>query len=193
MQKLSSDELLELKRRLARLLVEKSYREGDFVLASGRRSDYYFDCRVTALHAEGSWLIGTLFNHMLSEMDIKGVGGMTMGADPLVAATTVISHEQGRPLHGLLVRKEAKGHGTGQYVEGLGNFSTGDRVAMLEDVVTTGGSLLKACDRVRDAGLSIVAVCAILDREEGGREKLREAGYDLLALFTRAELVALAR
>ena len=193
MQTLSSEELLALKRRLARLLVEKSYREGDFVLASGRRSDYYFDCRVTALHAEGSWLIGTLFNHMLSEMDIKGVGGMTMGADPLVAATTVISHEQGRPLHGLLVRKEAKGHGTGQYVEGLGNFSTGDRVAMLEDVVTTGGSLLKACDRIRDAGLSIVAVCAILDREEGGREKLREAGYDLLALFTRAELVALAR
>lgn len=193
MQTFSAEELLELKRRLARLLVEKSYREGDFVLASGRRSDYYFDCRVTALHAEGSWLIGTLFNHMLGEMDIKGVGGMTMGADPLVAATTVISHEQGRPLHGLLVRKEAKGHGTGQFVEGLGNFSTGDRVAMLEDVVTTGGSLLKACDRVRDAGLSIVAVCAILDREEGGREKLREAGYDLLALFTRAELVALAR
>ena len=193
MQTLSSEELLELKRRLARLLVEKSYREGDFVLASGRRSDYYFDCRVTALHAEGSWLIGTLFNHMLLEMDIKGVGGMTMGADPLVAATTVISHEQGRPLNGLLVRKEAKGHGTGQFVEGLGNFSTGDRVAMLEDVVTTGGSLLKACDRIRDAGLSIVAVCAILDREEGGREKLREAGYDLLALFTRAELVALAR
>ena len=193
MQTLTAEEVLELKRRLARLLVEKSYREGDFVLASGRRSDYYFDCRVTALHAEGSWLIGTLFNHMLSEMDIKGVGGMTMGADPLVAATTVISHEQGRPLHGLLVRKEAKGHGTGQYVEGLGNFSTGDRVAMLEDVVTTGGSLLKACDRIRDAGLSIVAVCAILDREEGGREKLREAGYDLLALFTRAELVALAR
>ena len=193
MQTLSAEELLELKRRLARLLVAKSYREGDFVLASGRRSDYYFDCRVTALHAEGSWLIGTLFNHMLREMDIKGVGGMTMGADPLVAATTVISHEQGRPLHGLLVRKEAKGHGTGQFVEGLGNFSTGDRVAMLEDVVTTGGSLLKACDRIRDAGLSIVAVCAILDREEGGREKLREAGYDLLALFTRAELVALAR
>ena len=193
MQTLTAEEVLELRRRLARLLVEKSYREGDFVLASGRRSDYYFDCRVTALHAEGSWLIGTLFNHMLSEMDIKGVGGMTMGADPLVAATTVISHEQGRPLHGLLVRKEAKGHGTGQYVEGLGNFSTGDRVAMLEDVVTTGGSLLKACDRIRDAGLSIVAVCAILDREEGGREKLREAGYDLLALFTRAELVALAR
>ena len=185
--------MLELKRHLARLLVEKSYREGDFVLASGRRSDYYFDCRVTALHADGAWLIGTLFNHMLKGLDIKGVGGMTMGADPLVAATTVISHEQGRPLHGLLVRKEAKGHGTGQFVEGLGNFQKGDRVAMLEDVVTTGGSLLKACERVRTAGMDIVAVCAILDREEGGREKLREAGYDLLALFTRKELVDLAR
>lgn len=185
--------MLELKRRLARLLVEKSYREGDFVLASGRRSDYYFDCRVTALHAEGSWLIGTLFNTMLKDLDIRGVGGMTMGADPLVSATTVISHEHGRPLHGLLVRKEAKSYGTGQSVEGLGNFSAGDSVAMLEDVVTTGGSLLKACDRVRDAGLSIAAVCAILDREEGGREKLQEAGCDLLALFTRKELVDLAR
>ena len=93
----------------------------------------------------------------------------------------------------MLVRKEAKGHGTGQYVEGLGNFTAGDKVAMLEDVVTTGGSLLKACDRVRDAGMEIVAVCAILDREEGGREKLRDAGYDLRALFTRKDLVELAR
>ena len=181
--------MLELKRRLARLLVEKSYREGDFVLASGRRSDYYFDCRVTALHAEGAWLIGTLFNDMLKGLDIKGVGGMTMGADPLVSATTVISHEQGRPLHGLLVRKEAKGHGTGQFVEGLGNFSAGDSVAMLEDVVTTGGSLLKACDRVRAADLSIAAVCAILDRERRGTVP-QEAGYDSLAL-SRKELVDL--
>ncbi len=190
---MTDENMLTYKRRLARLLLEKSYREGDFVLASGRKSDYYFDCRVTALHAEGAWLIGTLFTHLLKGMDIKGVGGMTMGADPLVAATTVISHEQGCPLNGLLVRKEAKGHGTGQFVEGLGNFSAGDRVAMLEDVVTTGGSLLKACDRIRDAGLSIVAVCAILDREEGGREKLREAGYDLHALFTRTDLLALGR
>lgn len=186
-------DILDLKRRLARLLVEKSYREGDFVLASGRRSDYYFDCRVTALHAEGSWLIGSLFNNLLKDRDILGVGGMTMGADPLVSATTVLSHELGRPLHGLLVRKESKGHGTNQFVEGLGNFQSGDPVAMLEDVVTTGGSLLKACDRVRDAGLRIVAVCAILDREEGGRERLREAGYELRALFTRKELVELAR
>ncbi len=185
--------MLELKRRLARILIEKSYKEGDFTLSSGRKSDYYFDCRVTALHPEGSWLIGTLFNKLLADVDIKGVGGMTLGADPLVSATTVISHEQGRPLAGLLVRKEAKGHGTGQYVEGLGNFEKGDKVAMVEDVVTTGGSLLKACTRVADAGLEIVTVCTILDRQEGGREILQDNGYTLLALFTREELVALGR
>lgn len=185
--------MLEHKRRLARLLLEKSYREGDFLLASGKRSDFYFDCRVTALSAEGSWLIGTLFNELLADLAIVGVGGMTLGADPLVSATTVISHSRGAHLNGLLVRKEAKGHGLGQYVEGLGNFAPGDNVAMLEDVVTTGGSLLKACDRVRDCGLNIAAVCAILDREEGGREALAAAGYNLLALFTRGELLDLAR
>ncbi len=184
--------MLELKKRLARLLVEKSYREGDFTLSSGRKSDYYFDCRVTALHPEGAWLIGTLFNMLLAQTPIKGVGGMTLGADPLVSATTVISHEMGRPLAGLLVRKEAKGHGTSQFVEGLGNFEPGDPVAMVEEVVTTGGSLLKACTRVQDAGLRIVTVCAILDREEGGRAILKDAGFDLRALFTRRELVELA-
>lgn len=182
----------DLKRRLARLLMEKSYREGDFLLASGKRSDYYFDCRVTALSAEGSWLIGSLFNQLLAPLAISGVGGLTMGADPLVSSTTVISHTLGRPLNGLLVRKETKGHGTGQYVEGLANFATGDNVAMLEDVVTTGGSLLKACDRVRACGLRIAATCCILDREEGGRAALEEAGYNLLALFTREELKSFA-
>lgn len=185
--------MLELKKRLARLLVEKSYREGEFILSSGRKSDYYFDCRVTALHPEGSWLIGTLFNKLLAGAPIKGVGGMTLGADPLVSAVTVISHEMGRPLAGLLVRKEAKGHGTGQFVEGIGNFQPGDPVAMLEDVVTTGGSLLQACTRIRNAGLEIVTVCTILDRQEGGRQTLKDAGFDLMALFTREELVSLGR
>ncbi len=178
---------------LARLLLEKSYREGQFTLASGRTSDYYFDCRVTALSAQGSWLIGNLFNDLLAPMDIVGVGGMTLGADPLTTAVTVISFERGRPLHGFLVRKEAKGHGTGQYVEGMGNFHQGDRVVMLEDVVTTGGSLLKACERVRDAGLSIAGVCTVLDRGEGGREALEKAGFTLHSLFTRPELVRLGR
>lgn len=186
------DKMLDHKRRLARLLKEKSYREGNFTLTSGKKSDYYFDCRVTALSAEGSWLIGTLFNDLLKDLAIQGVGGMTLGADPLVSSVTVISQELGRPLCGLLVRKEAKSHGTAQFVEGLGNFASGDQVAMLEDVVTTGGSLLKACERVAACGLKIAAVCAILDREEGGREALAEAGYNLLALYTRRELLELA-
>ena len=159
--------ILEIKRRLARLLVEKSYREGDFVLASGRRSDYYFDCRVTALHAEGSWLIGTLFNDLLKDVPVVGVGGMTMGADPLVSATTAISHELGRPLNGLLVRKEAKDHGTGQFVEGLGNFKPGDKVAMLEDVVTTGGSVFEVMEMLKNYGAEVVAVASMVDRSNG--------------------------
>lgn len=190
-------DILQCKKALARLLVEKSYREGDFVLASGRRSDYYFDCRVTALHSEGAHLIGTLFLDLLQHNEackgIRGVGGMTLGADPLVAATTVIAHQKGFPLHGLLVRKQAKDHGTCQYVEGMGNFQAGDRVAVLDDVVTAGGSATKACERLKDAGLQVACVCTILDREEGGREKLREAGYELFSLFTRRELLELAR
>ncbi len=189
---------IELKKRLARILVEKSYKEGSFLLASGRQSDYYFDCRVTALDAEGAWLIGNLFFDLIAELrgqgtEIKAVGGMTMGADPLVSATTVISWEKGAPLEGLLVRKEAKGHGTNQFVEGLANLKPGDPVVVLEDVVTTGGSLLKACQRIELAGLKIVAVCTILDREEGGREQLEANGYKLQSLFTRRELLEHAK
>lgn len=188
----------ELKRRLARILVERSYKEGSFLLASGRHSDYYFDCRVTALHPEGAWLIGNLFYDVIAALreqgtEIKAVGGMTMGADPLVSATSVISWEKGAPLNGLLVRKEPKGHGTNQYVEGLANVSSGDPIVVLEDVVTTGGSLLKACQRLEMSGLKIAAVCTILDREEGGREQLLEHGYKLQSLFTRKELLEYAK
>lgn len=192
MGQIMTADFLERKRRLAVLLKEKSYREGNFTLTSGKKSDYYFDCRVTALSAEGSWLIGNLFNDMVTDLAIQGFGGMTLGADPLVSAATVISWERGRPMAGLLVRKQAKSHGMGQFVEGLGNFAKGDQVAMLEDVVTTGGSLLTACERVRDCGLNIAAVCAILDRREGGAEALAAAGYNLLALYTRQELLDLA-
>ena len=183
--------MLEYKKQLAQLLLNKSYREGDFILASGKRSNYYFDCRVTALSAKGSWLIGVLFNDLLKDYNIAGVGGMTMGADPLVSATTVLSHINKRPLNGLLVRKEAKGHGTGQFVEGLANFTAGQSVAMLEDVVTTGGSLITACKRVEDCGLKVELACAILDRQEGGKEAMQKAGYNLVALFTRQELLEL--
>ena len=185
--------MLELKKRLARLLLQKSYREGDFTLSSGRKSDYYFDCRQTALHPEGAWLIGNLFADLLKESEVVAVGGMTLGADPLVSATMLAAREQGRLLSGLLVRKEAKGHGAKQFIEGLANVVPGDRVAMLEDVVSSGASLLKACQRVQDAGLQVASVCTILDREEGGRATLQAAGFELQALFTRQELVHLGK
>lgn len=181
------------KKTLARLLLEKSYREGDFVLTSGKKSEYYFDCKQTALHPEGSYLLGRLFLDLLKDEDVAGVGGMTLGADPLVSAVTVVSHLEGRPLPGFIIRKKAKGHGTNQYLEGLANFAPGARVALLEDVVTTGGTLLTALERVRDAGLVVAAVLAVLDREEGGRENIERAGYPLRAIFTRAELLAAGR
>jgi len=180
----------EMKRRLAKLLLEKSYREGEFILSSGQKTDYYFDCRQTALHPEGAWLIGNLFADMIQDIPAAAVGGMTLGADPLVTATSIVAQRQGRFLAGLLVRKEAKGHGAKQYIEGLANVMPGDRVIMLEDVITSGASVLKACRRAQEAGLTIAAVCAILDREEGGREAVCEAGFELRSLFTRPELLA---
>ena len=183
--------MIEMKRRLAQLLLEKSYREGEFTLSSGVKTDYYFDCRQTALHPEGAWLIGNLFAGMIRDIPAVAVGGMTLGADPLVTATSIVALQQGRPLAGLLVRKEAKGHGAKQYIEGLANVMPGDRVIMLEDVITSGASVLKACRRAQEIGLTIAAVCAILDREEGGREAVSAAGFELHSLFTRPELVAL--
>ncbi|WP_034641327.1 orotate phosphoribosyltransferase [Desulfovibrio inopinatus] len=182
-----------MKAELARLLVEKSYIEGEVTLTSGRKSDYYFDCKQTALHPRGAYLIGNLFYEMLEPLDVVGVGGMTLGADPLVTAVSVVSATQKKPLPAFIVRKQSKGHGTNQYLEGMGNFSKGDKVALLEDVVTTGGTLVKVIERVRDAGLVVTEILTVLDREEGGRENLADAGFALRAIFTRAQLLEFAR
>lgn len=180
---------MTMKHRLAKLLLEKSYIEGEVILTSGKKSDYYFDCKQTALHPEGAYLLGNLFLDMIPQ-DMAGIGGMTLGADPLVTAVSVVSQTRGRPLPGFIVRKSPKGHGTNQYLEGLANFRPGDRVALLEDVVTTGGTLLKVIDRVTDAGLVVAGVFCVLDREEGGAAALAERGFPLHAIFTRHELVA---
>ena len=174
--------------RLAALLLEKSYRAGEVILTSGRKSDYYFDCKQTALYPEGAWLIGNLLFDLLPE-GIVGVGGMTLGADPLVTAVSIASYLRGRPMPAFIVRKAAKGHGTNQFLEGLSNFRPGDKVALLEDVVTTGGTLLTVIDRVRDAGLTVGAVLTVLDRREGGAERLAEHGFPLLSIFTRDALL----
>lgn len=182
---------LQYRTELARLLYSKSYREGNFTLTSGKKSDYYFDCKQTALHPLGGYLIGKLFLEIIHEqkMNVLGVGGMTLGADPLVSAVTVLSHLEKTPLPGFIIRKEAKGHGTNAYLEGMANFEPGFKVCLLEDVVTTGGTLLTACQRVKEAGLEIEGILCVLDREEGGRENISRAGYDLISIFTRKELV----
>lgn len=188
---------MELKRRLAKLLMDKSYRAGEVTLTSGRKSDYYFDCKQTALHPEGGWLIGKIFSDMLAAEAaagrcVDGVAGMTLGADPLVSAVSIVSYLEGTPLPAMIVRKQSKGHGTDQFLEGLANFAPGARIAMLEDVVTTGGTLIKACERVTSAGFTVAAVLAVLDRQEGGTEALQQAGLPLTSIFTRRELLAAA-
>ena len=180
------------KARLAAVLYEKSYLAGDFTLTSGRKSDYYFDCRQSSLHPEGANLIGSLFFDMLKDMDVQAVAGMTMGADPLLTATSLSAFAAGRFLPALIVRKTPKGHGTGSSVEGLANVSPGDRVVMLEDVVSTGGSVIKACKLVEEAGLRPVSIFCILNREEGAAETIEAAGYPLRSIFTRNELLRFA-
>jgi orotate phosphoribosyltransferase len=180
--------------RLATLLYEKSYMEGDFTLSSGRKSDYYFDCRQSSLNPGGAWLIGTIFLHMLRGTGAKAVAGMTLGADPLVTATSLLAYHHDMYLPALIVRKQPKGHGAGRQVEGLANVNPGDGVVVLEDVVSTGGSVLKACKAVEEAGLKVISVFCILNREEpGGAEAFAEAGYELRSMFTREQLVTLAR
>ncbi len=186
-----SDHLLAHKTKLARILCEKSYMEGNFTLTSGKKSDYYFDCRQSSLHPEGALLIGSIFYDMLQGLPVQAVAGMTMGADPLLTATSIIAVQHGLFLPSLIVRKEAKGHGTARSVEGLANISAGQQILMLEDVVSTGGSVLKACKKVEEAGLVVHSIFCILDREEGASAAFAEAGYPMRAIFTRKELVAL--
>lgn len=175
--------------RLLALLREKSVRFGTFTLASGKQSDFYVDVRQTALNSEGSWRIGKQILGRLKP-EVEAVGGMTLGADPLTSATTALAFESGRTVHGFIIRKEAKGHGTGKTVEGMGNFPAGTPVCVLEDTTTTGGSLLRAIERAEEAGLKVVQTLTVVDREEGAKERLAEAGYTLEALATRTQLEA---
>jgi orotate phosphoribosyltransferase len=175
--------------RLLALLIQKSYAKRKVVLASGRESDFYIDCKKTALTAEGHWLVGRLLYASIRAHapQCVGVGGLTMGADPIASAVSLVSHFGDQPLDGFLVRKEPKGHGTGQWVEGLTAFAPGARVAIVEDVMTTGGSALKAVERVRLEGLDPVAVFALVDRQEGGREAIEASGIAVYPLFARGD------
>ncbi len=180
------------KPRLIQLLRELSYSRRKVILASGRESDFYVDGKQTTLHAEGAAITGRLVLAELRRTDppVVGVGGMSIGADPIATATSVASTlDGGAAVHSFYVRKEAKGHGTKQYVEGLRNLPEGSRVAVVEDTSTTGNSAWKAVQRARDAGLDVVMVVTVVDRQEGAREFLEDKGLEVRSLVTRTELV----
>ena len=175
--------------RLIELLRQLSYRRRRVVLASGRESDFYVDGKQTTLNAEGAWLVGNLvFDALLPE--VQGVGGLVVGADPIAAATAAVSYSRGRPVHAFLVRKEAKGHGTGRFVEGRENLPDGTAVCIVEDTTTTGASLLQAVDRAEAEGLRVVQCLTIVDREEGAAAALEARGFALTRLVLRRELEA---
>ena len=187
-----SKDLKQMRQRLKELLLKKSYRQGRIKLTSGKESDFYIDGKQTTLDAEGAYLCGMLLHELIcsSAKKINGVGGMTLGADPLVTAVSIVSYLEGEPLPAFIVRKEPKAHGTENYIEGKKNLAEGARVALLEDVVTTGGTLLQVIERVKSQGFEVGLVATIVDRQEGGSEALAAQGYKLLSVFTREELLA---
>lgn len=180
------------RQRLKEILLEKSYRQGTFKLSSGKESDFYIDGKQTTLSAEGGYLCGKLIFEIIKShpTPITAVGGMTLGADPLVTAASIVSHLEKTPIPAFIVRKESKGHGTGQYIEGLSNLQPGSAVALIEDVVTTGGTLIKVIERVEAQGFQVGLIITVVDRQEGGAEALSAAGYPMKAIFTRAELLS---
>ena len=176
--------------RLLSLLAERSARRGQFTLASGRQSTLYIDARLTTMSPDGLALIGPLALAALGDAGwaVDAVGGLTLGADPVSYAIAYASAATSTPLRAFTVRKEVKAHGTGRQIEGP--FREGDRVAVIEDVITTGGSALRAVEAIRGAGGVVVGVLALVDREEGGRDALVSAGLPVLALARASDIVA---
>ncbi|TMQ04237.1 MAG: orotate phosphoribosyltransferase [Deltaproteobacteria bacterium] len=190
MQSLAERPALAAKRaRLLELLRSRAFQEREVMLSSGRTSNFYIDCKQVSLDPEGAALIGELFHAVIDEVapEAVAVGGLTLGADPLATATSVMSFLAGRPRAAFLVRKEPKGHGTNQWLESC-RLPEGSPVVVLEDVITTGAATLKAIERARLAGLRVIHVLGLVDRLEGGREAVvREA--PLTTLFTRRDFL----
>lgn len=181
-----SHELGTAHRPLIRLLADHAYQEGDFVLASGKTASFYLDAKQVTYRADGARLVGEAVLDLIAPYDVQAVGGMTLGADAIVASTVVVSDLKGEPLDGFIVRKEAKGHGLGKYLEGIS--PEGLRVAVVEDVVTTGGSALRAVERIREVGAKVVVAVTMVDREQGGAEAFAAAGIPLHAVATISQI-----
>jgi len=175
--------------RLLALLTERSYAKRDVVLASGRRSDFFIDCKQTVLTAEGHALVGEVMLDALAGLPGKtnAVAGVELGGCPLASAVSLTSFQRSAPLDAIYVRKEAKDHGSARLLEGNTRLAPGSRVAILEDVITTGGSTLKCADKLRAAGYELAGVVALVDRKEGGREAIEAAGLPLVTCFTRED------
>jgi orotate phosphoribosyltransferase len=178
------------KAELIQIIKKMSYEKREVTLASGKKSDFYIDMKHTLLNAKGIWLISQIIAERIQAfreegLDIKGVGGLTMGADPLSTGVSLVTHDWKFPLHAVYIRKEAKSHGTQAWLEGMKNFKSGDKIIILEDVVTTGGSTLKSVERARLGGLDVAGVITAVDRQEGGAENIAAAGLKFEAIVTR--------
>ncbi|HEY9794481.1 MAG TPA: orotate phosphoribosyltransferase, partial [Leptolyngbyaceae cyanobacterium] len=179
LQSYAATDLTSLRQLLLDLFCQLAYKKGDFVLSSGQRSSYYINGKQVTLHPQGALAIGRL---LLSQLptDTQAVAGLTLGADPIVSAVSVVSAYENRPIPALIVRKESKGHGTMAYIEGP-SLPAAAKVVVLEDVVTTGQSALKAVERLKNAGYEVEQIIALVDRQQGGAELYESAGLEFQA------------
>ena len=183
-----------MKKQLIKLILEKAFKYSEepvFKLVSGRMSNYYFNCKAVTLHPEGMYLIGNIIFDMLRNSDVKGIGGLTLGADPIAGAVTYTSYLRKKPIEAFVVRKTAKAHGTMQWIEG--NIQAGDKVVVVDDVITTGKSTIEALTRAKEGGLEVVKVIALVDRQEGGKENIEALGHKVETVVTREEVMELYR
>jgi len=177
-----------LRDRLKEILLNKSVITGkEFTLASGKTSNFYVDARITTLDAEGGYLCGKIFLQMLKDFSIDAVGGYSIGADPIVSSIAVLSYMENKPIPAFIIRKEEKTHGTGKIIEG--NFPPNASVAIFDDVVTSGGSIIKGAKQVESHGGKVEIVMAVIDRDEGGKETIEAAGYRFLSIFKKEDLI----
>lgn len=182
----------EMKERLGEIILERSFKYSEnppFTLASGRQSNFYFNCKPTTLDPEGMNLIGEIIFDMVKDSGITAAGGLTLGADPIANALSVISYQKGKPIKSFIVRKDVKDHGTRSAIEG--NVKAGDRVLIIDDVITTGGSTITAIEQAGKAGLIVDGVITLIDREEGGRENILRHASNIRSILTRTEVMAI--
>jgi orotate phosphoribosyltransferase len=181
-----------MRKRLLELLRTHSYRTGRVVLASGQQSDFFIDCKQTVLLAEGHALVGELMFERVAAFPERpvAVAGVELGGCPLASAVALVSWQRDRPLDAVYVRKGSKDHGSQRVLEGTDRLPRGGGVVVLEDVVTTGGSTLRAAEQLREGGLEVQGVVALVDRGEGGAERIRSAGLSLQAIYGRQDFAA---